>query len=170
MLLPVFPACLGLKDSQEWWLPILWSSQICSANFQFSSPPHKCFLLGTCSPCLSVNTNTGLNSGQLSVFLPGSQQHRLCSPSLNHLPHPLFFCTTEQPCSIWVVFGSSTSWGEELSREMSSLLWWGLGCEMTCGTSYSSSNTSAPSYRVEDILLFIFWIKLQAFLYGKSVP
>lgn len=43
MLLPVFPACLGLKDSQEWWLPILWSSQICSASFQFSSPPHRCF-------------------------------------------------------------------------------------------------------------------------------
>lgn len=43
MPLPVFPVCLGLKDFCKWWLSISWSSQICSASFQFSSSPHRCF-------------------------------------------------------------------------------------------------------------------------------
>lgn len=160
------PRFEGLSRVMTTYLVVIPSLQ---CQFPVFKPSSQVFLVGTCSPCLSGNTNM-LNSGQLSVFLSGSQQHRLYSPSLNHLPHPLFFCTTEQPSSIWVVFGSSTSWSEELSRKMSSLLWWGLGCEMTCGTSYSSRNPSPPSYRVKDILLFIFWIKLQAFLCGKSVP
>lgn len=170
MLLPVFPVCLGLKDFCKWWLSI--SSMVIpdlQCHFSVFKLSSQVFLLEIRSPCLSRNTNT-LNSSQVSVFLPGSQQHRLYSPSLNHLPHPSFFCTTEEPSSIWAVFRSLTTRGEELSREMSSLPWWGLGCEMTCDTSCSSRNPSPPSHGVENILLFIFWIKLWAFLYGESVP
>lgn len=79
-------------------------------QFPVFKPSSQVFLLGMCSAYLSGNTNM-LNSVQLSVFLPGSQQHRLYSLSLNHLPHLLFFCTTEEPSSIWVVFQSSTSLG-----------------------------------------------------------
>lgn len=167
MLLPVFPLCLGLKDFS--WVMTTYLVVIPDLQCQLPvfKPSSQVFLLGTCSLCLSGNINM-LNSGQLSVFLPGFQQHRLYSPSLNHLPHPLFFCTTEELSSIWVVFQFSTSWGEELSWEMFSLLWWGLGCEMTCGMSYSSRNPSPPSYGVKDIL-FIFWIKLHELLYQKRV-
>lgn len=42
----------------------------------------------------------GLTSGQLLICLPGSQQHRLYSPSLNNLPHPfLVFAAEKQSIS-----------------------------------------------------------------------
>lgn len=130
------PGFEGVSQVMTAYLVVIPDLQCQFPIFRLSS---QVFLLGTCSPCLSGNTNM-LNSGQLSVFFPSSQQHRLYSPSLNHLLHPLLFCTIEEPSSIWVVFQSSTSWGEELSREMSSLLWWDLGCKMTYDTSYSSRN------------------------------
>lgn len=58
------------------------------------------------------------------IIFPTLYSSSLCSRKAEHL-----ICTNKQPSSKWVVFGSSTSWGEELSRE-TALVGLGLWDEM----------------------------------------
>lgn len=168
MLLPVFPVCLGLKEFHKWWLPISWSFQICSATLQFSSPPHRCF-------CWEHVHHVYLGI-QICWIQSSFQFSSQALSSVDYIPllliiFPTLYSSVPQrnlPPYGCISILNFLGWEAEQRNVLIAMM--GLGLYNDMWHILFLQESISPSYGVENILLFIFWIKLWAFLYGKSVP
>lgn len=137
------------------WLAITWSSVSQMCSFQLLSIhssffwEHACCVYLAIQPCRWANFRPTFSLPSRpsssdyitfpSIIFSALHSSRLCSRKTKNLIH-----TTEQPSSILTAFESSTC-DEELSKDISLLVWWGLGCRMWCGTSCSISRIHLTS-------------------------